>query len=298
MTVPDYGESPNPYKVKAALEEAKAKWTDQGWVVPGNLDLSELGLIKLPLIQKVDGHFWCSFNKLTSLEGCPQSVDGGFSCYNNQLTSLKSCPKKVGGHFYCDCNELTSLKGVPQIIYGSFDCSYNQLISLKGVPQSVGGDFDCGNNNLTSLDGIGKVGGKIASDFDEIDDNDLGFSSNNFYETPNSSTKDIGTEDFCITICSKDGKISIEEESLDEFKNSPDNWIVFKSDEKEFKPKYIELETPRKRLNIARLSDCTLIKDGLFSAFVDKNGNKVDLFIDERNKTGNVDLIVIKGEEK
>ena len=277
MTDPDYEESPNPYKVKAALKEAKSKWTDQGWVVLGNLDLSELDLIKLPLIKEVDGNFYC---------------------YDNQLTSLEGGPQKVGGSFSCSHNKLTLLKGCPQFVAKDFDCSNNQLISLKGCSQSVGGCFFCVNNRLKSLDGIGEVDRKIIFDFDEIDDNDLGFSSSNFYETPNSSIKDIGTEDFCITICSKDGKISIEEESLDEFKNSPDNWIVFKSDEKEFKPKYIELETPRKRLNIARFSDCTLIKDGLFLAFVDKNGNKVDLFIDEKNKIGNVDLIVIKGEKE
>jgi hypothetical protein len=54
---------------------------------------------------KVSGEFNCSFNSLTSLEGCPKEVGGSFYCSFNSLTSLEGCPKKVGGNFYCDGNK-------------------------------------------------------------------------------------------------------------------------------------------------------------------------------------------------
>ena len=52
----------------------------------GDLDLSGLGLIELPSNLKnivVDGNFYCSNNKLTSLDGAPKSVSRDFYCNNN-----------------------------------------------------------------------------------------------------------------------------------------------------------------------------------------------------------------------
>ena len=162
----DYGESPNPDKVKVILEEAGAKWTPEGWIIESSLYLDDLKLIRLPLIKEVGGYFDCSNNQLTSLNGCPQEVGGNFYCGYNQLTSLNGCPQSVGGSFWCDNNQLTTLEGSPQKVGGYFDCSNNQLTSLKGSPQKVGGSFYCYDNRLKSLDGIGEVGGKIFSDFD------------------------------------------------------------------------------------------------------------------------------------
>ena len=34
-------------------------------------------------INKIKGDFYCSHNKLTSLEFCPKIVKGSFYCYNN-----------------------------------------------------------------------------------------------------------------------------------------------------------------------------------------------------------------------
>ena len=71
----------------------------------GNLSLSEMELTVLPDILKninVDGDFFCSTNKLTSLKNAPKSVGGNFYCNFNKLTSLQGAPKTVGGDFVCD----------------------------------------------------------------------------------------------------------------------------------------------------------------------------------------------------
>ena len=71
--------------------------------------------------------FWCSTNKLTSLDGAPKIVKGYFYCYDNKLTSLKYGPKEVNGFFSCSYNNLTSLEGAPEIVQGSFYCQINPL---------------------------------------------------------------------------------------------------------------------------------------------------------------------------
>jgi hypothetical protein len=113
----------------------------------GDVDLSNKGLTELPLkFRNVTGYFYCYDNKLTSLEGSPQSVGGRFDCGdNNQLTSLEGGPREVGGNFYCGNNHLTSLEGCPQSVGGSFFCKNNKLTSLDGCPK-VGGYFYCLQN--------------------------------------------------------------------------------------------------------------------------------------------------------
>ena len=73
-------------------------------VFRGSLDLSNMGLTELPDLSAVTvtGDFYCGFNRLTSLQGAPQSVGGNFSCIYNQLTSLQGAPQSVGGNFMCD----------------------------------------------------------------------------------------------------------------------------------------------------------------------------------------------------
>jgi len=90
----------------------------------------------------VTGYFDCHRNKLTSLEGAPQSVGGVFTCSHNYLTSLEGAPQSVGGSFYIDGNKLTSLEGAPRTIGGSFSCANNQLTSLEGAPRKMRGDVD------------------------------------------------------------------------------------------------------------------------------------------------------------
>jgi hypothetical protein len=50
----------------------------------------------------VGGNFDCSRNRLTSLQGAPQSVRGNFNCSSNQLTSVVGAPQKIGTNFICD----------------------------------------------------------------------------------------------------------------------------------------------------------------------------------------------------
>ena len=119
--------------------------------VEGDVYLFRKNLTRLPVrFGIVKGYFWCSNNKLTSLEGCPKTVGRNFYCSNNNLTSLEGCPKTVGGNFYCSNNNLTSLEGSPETVGGSFDCSDNKLISIKGIPK-IGGQFICKNNPISKI---------------------------------------------------------------------------------------------------------------------------------------------------
>lgn len=119
--------------------------------VNGNVGIINKGLQRIEVkFGKILGSFDCSGNKLLTLENSP--------------TELKLSMGKNG--FNCSYNKLTNLKGAPKEIPGSFICRFNNLISLDGCPKEIWGDFDCRNNpRLKSLDGIGKVHGKIYSDF-------------------------------------------------------------------------------------------------------------------------------------
>ena len=110
---------------------------------------------------KVTGDFNCSYNSLTSLEGCPKEVTGHFDCSDNNLTSLKGSPKEVGGNFYCHYNNLTSLEDCPKEVGGNFYCHYNNLTSLEFGPKEINGHFYCYDNSLTSLEGCPKEVVKI-----------------------------------------------------------------------------------------------------------------------------------------
>jgi len=124
------------------------------------------------------GHFGCSVNKLTSLEGAPSSVGGDFYSYKNNLTTLEGAPSSVGGNFSCYNNQLTSLEGAPSSVGGYFNCSVNHLISLEGAPSSVGGYFYCDNNKLTSLADIHKrlkkMNGIFYANYNPIKSNVIG----------------------------------------------------------------------------------------------------------------------------
>ena len=143
----------------------------RGFVVHGDLDLSNMDLTMLPDMSNVivQGNFSCRANQLTSLQGAPQSVGGKFDCRENQLTSLQGVPQSVGGNFYCSFNQLTSLQGAPQSVGGDFDCRENQLTSLQGAPQSVDGKFDCSHNYLSDLMGGPQyVGGSFDCSFNQL----------------------------------------------------------------------------------------------------------------------------------
>jgi len=91
--------------------EGCTKNSDGTYSCSGDVDLSNLGLTKLPVkFKEVGGSFYCYDNKLTTLEGCPQKVGGWFDCGKNKLTTLKGCPQKVGGGFDCRNNPVSVAK--------------------------------------------------------------------------------------------------------------------------------------------------------------------------------------------
>lgn len=151
------------------------EWVDGKLNVKGNVNLHERGLKKLPFnFGVVGGNFYCSKNKLTSLDGAPKKVGGDFYCFDNQLTSLQGAPKEVGGDFHCSDNRLTSLQGAPKKVGRDFICSDNQLTSLKGVPLEMESynEFVCGDNPLSPLELIKTLffGGKLPEKFEELAD--------------------------------------------------------------------------------------------------------------------------------
>ena len=80
--------------------------------VSGNVCLSDKNLTRIPIkFNKVYGYFDCSYNFITSLEGCPREVGGSFDCAKNQITSLKYSPIKVGTYINLYMNPLESLEG-------------------------------------------------------------------------------------------------------------------------------------------------------------------------------------------
>jgi len=153
------------------------KNSDGSYDVHGNVDIDDHGFIRIPIkFRKVDGNFFCDWNRLTNLNNCPIEVGGGFFCSVNLLTSLKGCPKKCsdfncssnptlmdrdlrygpqiivqGGantllDYYCSRCNLTSLAGAPEEV-NTFKCSGNSLTSLKGAPKKINEDFICIENS-------------------------------------------------------------------------------------------------------------------------------------------------------
>jgi len=149
--------------------------------VDSGINLYSRGLTKLPLkFGNVSGEFHCSYNKLETLEGCPNSVGGGFYCANNRLISLEFCPQSVGGDFYCGNNQLISLEGGPKSVGGDFYCNNNKLTTLEFCPQSIGRDFSCSENKLKDLYG-----------FPEFFDNNIYHSNTNSFTGFNFSTNPV-----------------------------------------------------------------------------------------------------------
>ena len=79
------------------LTEEQIEWLDR--CTSGSWKLNQsTGLID------VDGGFYCGHQDLTDFKGVAFGhVSGSFSCYNNRLTSLEGAPQTVS-HFYCSDN--------------------------------------------------------------------------------------------------------------------------------------------------------------------------------------------------
>jgi hypothetical protein len=121
--------------------------------VDGNVYLTSKHLNELPLkFRNVSGHFNCSNNELTSLEGSPKEIGGVFDCCHNQLTSLEGSPiKVVGGIFYCNSNKLTSLEGITQMRSGHIECHSNNLRDVKGIKEGWRGYLEIEYNPVYKI---------------------------------------------------------------------------------------------------------------------------------------------------
>jgi hypothetical protein len=117
MIIEDYFRIHGDYELKDGL-----------YNVDGHVELIEF-VDKLPFkFGNVSGGFECSYNYLTSLEGCPKSVGGDFLCSRNKLTSLEGAPKQVGGDFLCDDN-LRNTKEYRQ--HKIMEKEYRQYLIMK-----------------------------------------------------------------------------------------------------------------------------------------------------------------------
>jgi hypothetical protein len=122
------------------LNERKVKYekhADGRLVVPGNLNVSGLGLKHLPDLSSV------------TVEGC-------FDCSKNKLADLKGSPAAVGRQYIC---------------------TYNDLKDLSGITRTIGEDVICSNQstsmNVTKLYSEGKLNGPdsyhvIRSDYGDV----------------------------------------------------------------------------------------------------------------------------------
>jgi Leucine-rich repeat (LRR) protein len=107
------------------------------------LDLSYLGLTKLPKIPSNCQILYCNNNKLTVLPELPNCQT--LYCQNNQLTILPELPNyKI---LYCSDNQLTVLPELPNC--RTLYCSYNKLTVLPELPNCQ--TLSCYNNQLTVL---------------------------------------------------------------------------------------------------------------------------------------------------
>ena len=120
---------------------------------------------------EVYGIFNCSFNELTSLEGCPKIVHGDFYCYGNKLESLKGCPEIVNGNFSFGNNLISSLKYCPEIIHHNFYASDNNLTieGLKYLPKNIKSKIEIKDNkklsNLQNIENIEELKEKLEEIF-------------------------------------------------------------------------------------------------------------------------------------
>jgi len=119
--------------------------------VDGDVELDSKNLEYLPVrFNYVSGYFYCNYNELKTLEGCPKTVGDGFSCAINNLKSLEGCPETVRGYFKCSFNELETLENGPQTVDGDFYCRSNELTDLEHFPE-VGGIINIGKNKVYYL---------------------------------------------------------------------------------------------------------------------------------------------------
>ena len=136
--------------------------SDMSISVNGLVNLHNKHLEKLPLkFKEVSDDFYCSYNQLTNLEGCPEKVSGGFYCSGNQLTSLEGCPDARDIH--CVNNKITSFEGIPEFWEGELNIINNpvdeifQLFNRDTRCIDLINEFDVIQGNKVSRDRLEEV---------------------------------------------------------------------------------------------------------------------------------------------
>jgi len=108
--------------------------TPDGWIVPGDLDLSFMKITLLPKLYIVGGDFVISYNYLQNLINGPIIVGKSYFCHGNKLTSITGCAKIIGGDFYAANNHLVGSNLMdyrPKFLGGYFDCSYQTICKQR-----------------------------------------------------------------------------------------------------------------------------------------------------------------------
>jgi len=119
--------------------------------VNGSVNISLNGLLAIPLrFNNVTGSFYCNYNSLTSLLGCPKYVGGTFDCANNALVSINFAPNKIHRDFLCEQNPLSDLVGGPSYVNGDYSAYNTHIQTLVGCAETINGNLQVSQNHLLS----------------------------------------------------------------------------------------------------------------------------------------------------
>jgi hypothetical protein len=119
--------------------------------VDGNVDLIKQKLKTIPVqFGEINGNFYCWYNDLTSLEGCPHTVKGSFFCNFNKLDNLKGGPKYVLDEYNCSCSTLKSLEGCALEV-GTLNFRKNKLVSMIGISPIIHKRLSIIQNDINDL---------------------------------------------------------------------------------------------------------------------------------------------------
>lgn len=113
----------------------------------GSLDVSYMGIFRLPDIPDSIDDLSCEYNRLTCLPALPDSI-ATLWCDNNLLTSLPKLPASLT-YLSCVGNRLTCLPELPTTLK-YLSCDENFLTSLPNLPPSLV-MLSCEENSLASL---------------------------------------------------------------------------------------------------------------------------------------------------
>lgn len=117
-----------------------------------SLDISECALTSLVGLPNTIRYLRCSKNKIRTLEPLREIPLVSLGCSYNYLSSLQGCPSTVRS-MVCVSNWLENLDGLPSVMDKLY-ISYNCLQEIQTPPVRI---LDCSCNKLTTLRGIGPV---------------------------------------------------------------------------------------------------------------------------------------------